>query len=143
MTCCEAIDLVAAALQSGAPRRFQIALVGYFLDGRPYPADGLAVNAANTPDFVASDTGFTCEGFFPPAMLDANTVSTHPVLHSASGVEMIRVRIDVDRRDVWAIAEFIDGQQLDLFVDPGVLIARKFAFAKEADWRERPVQRHS
>jgi hypothetical protein len=57
-------------------------------------------------------------------------------IRSASGVETIRVRIDVESRDVWAIAEFIDGRQHDLFIDPGVMVARKFAFAKEAaDWR--------
>jgi hypothetical protein len=50
---------------------------------------------------------------------------------------MIRVRIDVDSRDVWAIAEFIDGQQHDLFVDTGIMIARKHAFADEAKrWRD-------
>jgi hypothetical protein len=137
MTRCEAIDVVAAALQSGAPRHFQIALVGYLLDGWPYPADGLAVNTANTPNFVRTPDGFTCDGFFPPTILDAPTVSSRGFIRSASGVEMVRVRIEVEFRNVWAVAEFIDGRQRDLFIDPGVMIARKFAFAKEAaDWRD-------
>jgi hypothetical protein len=107
MTAEEALAAAASALKERGSRHFQIALAGYLLDGRPYPADGLAVNATNTPNFVATETGFACEGFFPPAILDAQTVSTQPVLRSASGVEMMRVRIDVDSRDVWAIAEFI------------------------------------
>lgn len=132
MTCREALDVVDTALQHAEPRHFQIALVGYLLDGRPYPADGLAVNATNTPNFVATDKGFTCEGFFPPAILDAETVRDRPIIRSPSGVEMVRVRIDVESCDVWAIAEFIDDVQHDLFVDPGVMLARKFAFAKDA-----------
>ena len=53
----------AQPLQHAEPRHFQIALVGYFLDGRPYPADGLAVNAPNTLNFARTAGGLTCEGF--------------------------------------------------------------------------------
>jgi hypothetical protein len=45
---------------------------------------------------------------------------------------MVRVRFEVNCRDVWAIVEFVGGQQNDLFLDPGVMIARKLAFADEA-----------
>jgi len=35
MTCAEALDVIAAAFQQRHSRQFQIALVGYRLDGRP------------------------------------------------------------------------------------------------------------
>jgi hypothetical protein len=130
MTYREAINVVAPALEQGETR-FQIALVGYFLDGRPYPADGLAVNSTNTPNFIVTTEGFSCDGFFPSDILDGK----HRSEPARAGV--VRVRVAVNERDVWAIAEFTTGHQIDLFIDPGVMIARKFAFAKEsAAWRE-------
>lgn len=62
MMCSEALALIAASLKQGESRHFQIALVGYWLNGRPYPSDGLAVNAANTPNFIATADAFPVTG---------------------------------------------------------------------------------
>jgi len=91
--------VVASALEQGETRHFQIALVGYFLDGRPYPADGLAVNSTNTPNFIVTTEGFSCDGFFPPDILDRK----HRSEPARAGV--VRVRVDVNERDVWAIQD--------------------------------------
>jgi hypothetical protein len=67
------------------------------------------VNPQNTPNFIRTGDGFECDAFFPPNTLDAETISARGITHSVSDVEMIRVRVTVDRCDVWAIAEFIGG----------------------------------
>jgi hypothetical protein len=140
MTCDQALDVIATALKHDEPWHFQVAVVGYWIDGRPYPADGIAVNLVNTPNFARTVDGFECDAFFPPNILDAETVAACGIIRSPSGVEMTRVRVTVDQCDVWAIAEFIDGRQHDMFVNPGVMMKRKYAFAKYAsEYRRRMV----
>lgn len=144
MTCRQALDVVAGALRCGETRHFQIALVGFLIDGRPFPADGLTVSAIATPQFVITPVGFTCDGFFLPAMLDSvNGASVTNMTRPPQGVELVRVKISVEYRDVWAITEFVRRQEHTLFVDPLVILHRKLAFAHEAaEWRQRPSIAH-
>jgi hypothetical protein len=47
----------------------------------------------------------------------------------------------VKQRDVWVIAEFVNGEQQNLFLDPSALATRKAAFGRELDlWRNAPDQ---
>ncbi len=45
--------------------------------------------------------------------------------------EVVRVRLEVMIHDVWSVAEFIDGQQHDLFLDSETLKARLGRFLDE------------
>lgn len=56
----------------------------------------------------------------------------------------MQVRLDVKRRDIWAVAAFVHGVQHDLFFDADVLIVRKEAFVKErAMWFASEGRSHS
>lgn len=48
----EALALMIAALAGDASRQFQVGIVGYFLDGIPHSADGLAILSDQTLNLV-------------------------------------------------------------------------------------------
>jgi hypothetical protein len=132
----EALDVLLTALGHGEPRQFHVGVVGYYIEGQPYSADGLAVGRETTPNLVVTDDGFVCDAFFPPTSLEDAIVEANGVARSEGGVDLVRVTLEVKRRDIWAIAEFVNGLQEDLFLDPDTLTARKLAFARETDaWR--------
>jgi hypothetical protein len=138
----EALALMIAALASGEAREFHVGVVGYFLDGIPYSADGLAVSRDQTPNVIATHDGFACDGFFPVDTLEP-IESPRATFNSSTGVEIAQVRVEVKSRDIWSVAEFVHGVQHDLFLDADVLIARKEAFVKEREmWLERPERSH-
>jgi len=41
------------------PRHFYVGLVGYFIEGRPYSADGLTVDGDSAFELGATDDGFS------------------------------------------------------------------------------------
>ena len=138
----KALALMITALASGEPREFHVGVVGYFLDGLPYSADGLAVSMDQTPNVIATHDGFACDGFFPANTLEP-VEPPRATFNSPTGVEIAQVRIEVKRRDIWSLAEFVRGVQHDFFLDADVLIARKEAFNREREmWLERPERSH-
>jgi hypothetical protein len=141
LTRVDAISLVVTAVAQGEPRHFYVGIVGYYIEGRPYSADGLTVGPDSTPNLVATTDGFTCDTYFPPVHLEASIVQTNGVFTSTSGIDLVRVSVEVKHRDIWAVAEFVNGEQHDLFLDPGTLTTRKRAFTRELDaWRNAPEQ---
>lgn len=125
----EALEVMIAALASGHAREFHVGIVGYFVDGVPYAADSLAVSREQTPNLVATHDGFACDEFFPPDTLEPAD-RPRGVFTSPTGVEITLVRIEVKNRDIWGIAEFVNGEQRRLFLDIDVL-DRKQAFDEE------------
>jgi hypothetical protein len=143
LTIDEALRFMFEVLAANDKLTFQLGIVGYFIEGIPYPADGLWVSAESTPKLVETHDGFACDAFFPPRLLDPATVKARGLIVSESGTEVVPVRLEVKRRDTWSIAEFVHGVQHDLFLDADVLIARKEAFVKEREmWLERPERSH-
>ena len=76
-------------------------------------------------------TVFECDAFLPPHVLVPTTVESRGVLVLENGTEAVPVRLEVKRRDIWAVAEFVNGVQRDLFLDAEVLATRKDAFDQE------------
>jgi hypothetical protein len=63
---------------------------------------------------------------FPPELLDPSTVAANGITKVAVRGELhdiVHVRLDVIIEDVWGVAEFVDGKQCDLFLDPETLRA--------------------
>ena len=138
----QALSQMVASLASAEARHFHVGIVGYFLDGIPYSATGLAVSSDQTPNLVATHDGFACDGFFPVDILEP-AESPRGVFTAPTGIEVAQVQIEVKTRDIWSIAEFVEGEQHDLFLDADVLIARKDAFAEErALWMEASGRSH-
>jgi hypothetical protein len=131
-----AIDLVLPACAGPGPRSFYLGVVGYYIEGLPYQADGLTVGFETTPNLVATPESLTCDAWFPPTHLEGAVVRAKGIVRADSGVDLVQVILEVKRRDIWMVAEFIGGVQDDLFVDPDALVTRKQAFAREtAAWR--------
>ena len=131
------------ALANGEPRHFQLGIVGYFIEEIPYTADSLWVSAESTPQLVETHDGFSCDAFFPPCFLDETTVKVRGVIISESGTQTMPVRLEVKRRDLWSLAEFVHGMQHDLFLDADVLIGRKEAFGEEREmWMAKAQRTH-
>lgn len=131
-----AIDLVLTACADLEVRSFYLGVVGYHIEGLPYSADGLTVSPETTPHLVATEDGLTCDAWFPPTHLDDAIVQAKGIVRSEAGVDLVPVTLEVKRRDIWMVAEFIGGVQHDLFLDPDALVTRKQAFATEtAAWR--------
>ena len=131
-----AVDLVLSALVHPGSRRFHVAVVGYYIEGSPYLADAVIVGHRATPNLIATDEGFSCDAFFPPALLEDSIVDTNGVFRSPAGDEVVPVRLEVKREDIWAISEFVHGVQQTLFLDAEVIVTRKRAFARRCvEWR--------
>jgi hypothetical protein len=113
--------------------------VGYYLEGRPYSADGLTVGPDSTKPRRDHGTVLPVTPIFPPAHLEASIVQTDGVFTSTSGIDLVRVSVEVKHRDIWAVAEFVYGEQRDIFLDASTLTTRKLAFTRELDaWRNAP-----
>src|SRR5436305_14365333 len=78
---------------------FHVGVVGYFIDGIPYVADGLAVSRTQTANLIYTHDGFACDAAFPADLLERVPVTTER--------KVVQVRVEVKRRDIWLIAEFI------------------------------------
>jgi hypothetical protein len=116
-----------SSLVAGENRQFYVGLVGYYIDGIPYSASGLSVDANRTPDIQATDAAFTCTAMFEPRFLEPSTVQrngTVQVTVDGAVKEIVQVRMEVMLHDIWCLAEFVDGVQHDLFLDPDTLSSR-------------------
>jgi hypothetical protein len=129
-----AIERMISSLSRGEDRAFFVSLVGYFIEGIPYPASGLSVDRHATPDLLQTDRGFSCTAFFAPSQLQPSTVMRNGVTTKQLGTELeevVKVRLEVFLRDIYAVAEYVDDVQHELFLDPEVLAARKQQFTIE------------
>jgi hypothetical protein len=130
----EALRLVVVGLQRREPAQFVVGLVGYLIEGRPYSADALSVDAEATPNLQLTDQGFVCDAFFPAAILDPETVAARGYIQRSVGgqeVSLIRVHIEVKAEDIWSITECSPGEEpRQLFLSSDQLMARKLAFER-------------
>jgi len=113
-----------SSLHNGEDRRYHVGVTGYYIEGEFYSASGLSVDRSATPDIVETDGTFACMAMFPPGALSPGTVEKNGIYtidEDGKTVELVRVKLEVILEDVWSVAEFIDGTQHILFLDPEVL----------------------
>ena len=92
--------------------------MGYYIEGIPHSANGLSVNQHTPPDIVLTDESFTCTAFFQPHLLDANIVLANGIIQKhfeGQVIDIVPVRLEVKLIDIWAVSEFVKGEQHDLF----------------------------
>jgi hypothetical protein len=121
------VSSMVSSLRSGENRKYYVGLVGYYIEGIPYSATGLSVDLTATPDICRTDAGFACTAVFPAEMIEPETVKANGTEKITVGGQMrdaVRVRLEVMIHDIWSVAEFIDGQQHDLLLDPETLESR-------------------
>ena len=128
------VGAMIASIRRGEDREYYVGLVGYYIDGIPYPASGLTVDLTATPDIYQTDGGFACTAYFPPSMLQPSTVKKNGIVRRNLGdrvEESVEVILEAKLIDIWAIAEFIKGTQHDLFQDQEAFVSRQQPFLAE------------
>ena len=128
------IKAMVSSLMRAEPREYHVGLVGYYIEGVPHSATGLSLNQHTPPDIDLTDESFTCTAFFEPHLLDASIVLANGIIQKPFGdqiLDLVPVRLEVKLVDVWAVAEFIQGKQHDLFLDPETAASRLTAFLPE------------
>ena len=128
------IRAMVSSLKRGESREYHVGVVGYYIEGTPYSATGLSVGPTQTLEMDLTHEGFVCTAFFQPHMLHPSTVKANGIVQKGSGeqvVDLVPVRLEVKLADVWAVAEFIKGEQHDLFLDPETAASRLAAFLPE------------
>ena len=132
MTRDDALQHMAASLQQQESAQFYVGVVGYFIEGDAYPADGLSVDAVSTPNFTLNAIGFVCDAFFPVQMLNAAPAAGRAVRQitvEGRTVDLAAVRLQVRRQDIWLVAKSLAGQKAELFFDSDRLAEKKVEFA--------------
>jgi len=92
------------------------------------------MNRHTPPDIDLTDESFTCIAFFEPHLLDASIVKANGIIQKHFGgqvIDLVPVRLEVKLIDIWAVSEFIKGEQHDLFLDPETVKSRLAAFLPE------------
>jgi hypothetical protein len=128
------IRAMVSSVKRGEPREFSVGLVGYYIESIPYSATSLIVSAHATPDLDLELTSLVCTAYFPPNTLDPSTVKANGIIQRRSGrrrVGIVPVRLEVKLADIWAVAEFVNGEQRDLFLDAETVKSRLAAFQRE------------
>src|SRR5262245_62389147 len=90
----------------GGDRQYYVGLVGYYVEGIPYPASGLTVDSGATQDIQWTRDGFVCTAMFPPEMLEPATVRANGTikLNIAGQLrEVVRVRLEAKLEDIWSV----------------------------------------
>ena len=121
------ISRMISSVQAGENRRFYVGLVGYYIEGIPYRASGLSVDASATPDIHVTDAEFACTAMFEPRLLEPFTVQrngTDQITIDGTVKEIVRVRMEVMLHDIWCVAEHVNGVQHNLFQDTDTLRSR-------------------
>jgi hypothetical protein len=130
----EVIEGMIAKLNQGEEREYFVGIVGYFIEGVPYSASGLSVDSTATLDIHLTQNGFSCTAFFPPNILQPDTVRKNGIIKKeflGKVVEIVKVQLDVHAEDIYAISEFVGGTQVPLYLDPDILSSRKTKFISE------------
>jgi hypothetical protein len=125
------IDKMVSSLRGGEDRQYFVGLVGYYIEGIPYPASGLSVDLGATQDIQRTADGFACIAMFPPHLLEPGTVKANATIkmNVAGHIrEIVRVRLEAKLEDIWSITELVDGRQHTLFLDPETLKKRQGQF---------------
>ena len=115
------IDEMISSISNLEDRHYFVGLVAYYIEGTRYSATGLSVDVSTTPDICRTEIGFACSAMFSPEMLEPRVVAangTTKVNLDGTIREAVRVKLEVMMDDVWSVAEFIDGRQHSLFIDP-------------------------
>jgi len=92
------------------------------------------MNRHTPPDIDLTDESFTCTAFFGGQVIDLVPVRLEVklievLLNDPVGLDDARVK--QVRLDIWAVSEFIKGEQHDLFLDPETVKSRLAAFLPE------------
>ena len=122
-----AISSMVSSLRNGEDRAYFVGLVGYYIEGIPYSSSGLSVDLSATQNIRETDVGFSCAAMFAPNLLEPSTVKANGITKIEVGgqiKDIVVVELEVMLQDIWSIAEFIDGEQHDLFVDSATLKSR-------------------
>jgi hypothetical protein len=125
------IRAMVSSVKRAEPREYQVSLVGYYIEDIPFSATGLSLNQDTPPDIDLTDESFTCTAFFEPHLLDASIVNANGIIQKHFGrqvIELVPVRLEVKLIDIWAVSEFIKGDQHQLFLDPETVTSRLTAF---------------
>jgi hypothetical protein len=120
------IDSMILSISKHEDRHYFVGLVGYYIEGIRYSASGLSVDLSTTPDICRTDAGFACSATFPADIIEPKTAKVKATKNNSLGgpvQDIVRVRLEVIMDDIWSVAEFIDGRQCDLFIDPEALRA--------------------
>ena len=120
-----------SSVKRAEPREYHVSLVGYYIEGIPFSATGLSLNQDTPPDIDLTDESFTCTAFFEPHLLDASIVKGNGIIQKHFGgqvIDLVPVRLEVKLIDIWAVSEFIKGEQHQLFLDPETVTSRLTAF---------------
>jgi hypothetical protein len=92
------VGSMARALSQPNPPAFMVLLLTYLVEGQEYSTTGLTVSATATPNLVVTRTGFECDTFFAPDLLESH------VREGKESVDgFVRVRVAVRLRDILQI----------------------------------------
>src|SRR6185436_16199846 len=105
----EAVHRLIELIDADDSRKFYMGLVGYFIEGQPYAAAALNVDADSMRDLSATDEMFSCVALFPPDRLTPGMVAACGRQRGPNGKLVVAVRLDVHLQDVWLVAEMVAG----------------------------------
>ena len=114
------ISTMISSLRRGEHREYFVGLFGYYIEGAFYSASGPTLDITATQEIRQTDVGFACIAMFRPNLLEPSIVEANGISEINVGGQMkdvVLVRLEVMLDDVWAVSEFIDGIQHDLFLD--------------------------
>jgi tetratricopeptide (TPR) repeat protein len=135
------IRAMVANIRRGDPREYFVGLVGYFIEGYPYPASGLGVDSYSTPDIHVTEDGFACTGIFAARMLQPATTKGRQIIkRDVNGVptDMVAVNVEIKFDDIYLIGGFWDREQHELLSDRETMASRKLRFMRDTGlWYQR------
>jgi hypothetical protein len=117
-----AMQAMAALVRESAPILFNVMCTKYyFRDVEAVAlASGLTVSTIHTPYVRASQNGFVCEAYFPPALVPEKLLEQRRPVNG-----LVQCWLEVRFEDVLVISgkDFTNGQQWDLYVPPGTVVS--------------------
>jgi hypothetical protein len=117
-----AVSEIAASIQRGESRCFFVALVGYYIEGYPYPASGLTVDIGGISNMQLTEFGFQCKALFLPDQVRPEIVKANGTVRRTVAdrvLDVVPVQLEVKFKDIWAVSEITDGEQIGLYQDFG------------------------
>jgi len=113
-----AVEQMPLTCQKSAAARYFVSLGGYRIEGFPYPATGLTVDAETTPNARLTLDGFECDTWFEPNRIQPRTVQGKEIYTRPDGIKIVKVRLKVFFKDIWNIAVARGTQGISLYTDP-------------------------
>jgi hypothetical protein len=137
-----AVGEMAASIQRGESRCFFIALVGYYIEGYPYPSSGLTVDTGGISNMLLTESGFQCQALFLPDQVRPEIVKANGTIQRTVAdrvFDVVPVQVEVKFKDIWAVSEIIDGEQVDLYQNFEMMAPSMLRFMKEWEqWGFKP-----